>query len=134
MSACVALVGSAKGAILRQAFHKGIRDEIGGDEIWLFEIIWDFAELASGFHDAFVAVSMAAGMETHWIAHHHVADGANQVFGQVVLLKGELSAEEGKRFHFTHKGDKGKEAVSIMLVRAFLYDAVNGFKKSMEDC
>lgn len=77
MRARVILISPSEGTILRQAFHIGIRDEIGSDEVWLFEFIWDLADLAGGFHYAFVAVCVATGVQTHGVAHYHIADGAN---------------------------------------------------------
>ena len=81
MRADVAFVSPAEGTILRKALHNRISDQIGSDEIRLFEFICVLADLASGLHDALVTEIMPAWLETHWIAQHHVADRTNQVLG-----------------------------------------------------
>lgn len=58
MRADVALISPAEGTILGKALHKRICDEIGSNEIWLFDLIWGLADFADGLHYALVTESM----------------------------------------------------------------------------
>lgn len=90
----VVLVGTFKGAVLSQASNHRISDQVGSGKVRLFDFYAIETLCAIGSEYAFIAEGMTASVQAHGIAHHHLADATNEVFGQIILLEGEIATVE----------------------------------------
>ena len=94
MSADIGVVRSSEGTLFGEAAYHRICHQTGSSEVGLFGLEGEETIGTVAVEDAPIAESVSAAVQPHWVSHHHLAHSANQVFGETVLLKSELSTVE----------------------------------------